>query len=109
MNKNAFGLFKSSTVSLDDMKVVIRRLTTSSSAVAPPGHIFSTTWQWYWKDEYGKWQSYDSASDGHLQSNTNSNVLEKKYLSGASLYNVLHIYSEKEKCLILVTNNYNYM
>ena len=62
--------------------VDIKRLSTTSSAVSPPGHVFSTSWLWYWKDEFDKWQSYDTAKDGHAVSDTDSKTLEKEYMSG---------------------------
>ena len=61
----------------------IRRLTTISSVEAPPGHIFSTKWRWYWEDENKKWQSYDTPDDGHAASTASSDVFEKNFVAGS--------------------------
>ena len=60
----------------------VRRLSTISSVVAAAGHVFSTRWQWYWKDENGKWQSYDTPGDGHAVNTTSSQCLERDYVAG---------------------------
>ena len=59
----------------------LRRLSTVSSAKAPPGHIYSTKWRWYWKDENNKWQSYDTPDDDHAASTASSDVFEKNFQS----------------------------
>ena len=60
----------------------VQRLSTVSSVVAAAGHVFSTRWQWYWKDENNKWQSYDTPGDGHAVNTTSSQCLERDYLAG---------------------------
>ena len=64
--------------------IKVRRLSTMSSVVAAAGHLFSTKWQWYWKDENDKWQSYDTPGDGHAVNTTSSQCLEKEFLAGKS-------------------------
>jgi len=63
-------------------KLSLRRVSTKSSEEAPPGHIYSTQWKWYWKDEYDRWQSYDSPDDGVAVNTTCSKSLEKDFLQG---------------------------
>ena len=60
----------------------VRRLSTISSVVAAAGHVFSTRWQWYWKDENGKWQSYDTTGDGHVVNTASSQCFERDYVAG---------------------------
>ena len=50
--------------------------------VAAAGHVFGTRWQWYWKDENDKWQSYDTPDDGHAVNTTSSQCLERDYVAG---------------------------
>ncbi|KAJ7379580.1 polymerase, member 12 [Desmophyllum pertusum] len=59
----------------------VRRLSTVSSVVAAAGHVFSTKWQWYWKDESDQWQSYDTPGDGHDVNTTSSQCLERDYVA----------------------------
>ncbi|XP_001633051.3 protein mono-ADP-ribosyltransferase PARP12 isoform X2 [Nematostella vectensis] len=66
----------------DVPKLELRRLSTASSVEAPPGHVYSTRWVWYWMDENGKWQSYDSPENGKAPSTTCSKALEKGFLAG---------------------------
>lgn len=60
----------------------VRRLSTISSVIAAAGHVFSTGWRWYWKDENGKWQLYDTSNDGHPVNTTNSQCFERDYVAG---------------------------
>lgn len=60
----------------------VRRLSTISSVIAAAGHVFSTRWLWYWKDENGKWQSYDTPGDGHAVNTTSSQCFERDYVAG---------------------------
>ena len=53
-----------------------------SSVIAAAGHVFSTRWQWYWKDENGKWQPYDTTDDGHAVNTTSSQCFERDYVAG---------------------------
>ncbi|KAK3706420.1 hypothetical protein QZH41_018634, partial [Actinostola sp. cb2023] len=66
----------------------LQRVTTQSSEEAPPGHIFSTHWIWYWKDENGDWQSYDSPGSGVEPSTTCSKSLEKDFLQGKESHSI---------------------
>ncbi|KAL7857936.1 hypothetical protein AOLI_G00180380, partial [Acnodon oligacanthus] len=56
----------------------VRRLSTVSSVVQP-NFILTTTWTWYWEDEYGNWIKYASASGGHNTASITSEELEQKY------------------------------
>lgn len=62
--------------------VKVRRLSTVSSVVAAAGHLFCTRWEWFWKDENNKWQSYDTPGDGHVVNTTSSECLERDYQAG---------------------------
>lgn len=62
----------------------VRRLSTISSVIAAAGHVFSTRWQWYWQDETGKWQSYDTPGDGHAVNTTSSRCFETDYVAGTT-------------------------
>ena len=64
----------------------VRRLSTISSVVAAAGHVFSTRWLWYWKDENGMWQSYDTSYDGHAVNTTSSQCFERDFVAG-KIYN----------------------
>lgn len=68
----------------------VRRLSTISSVVAAAGHVFSTRWQWYWKDENEKWQSYDTPGDGHAVNTTSSQCFERDYVAGKITDNKVH-------------------
>uniref|UniRef100_W5LGJ7 Si:ch73-252i11.1 n=1 Tax=Astyanax mexicanus TaxID=7994 RepID=W5LGJ7_ASTMX len=57
----------------------VRRLSTISSVVQPH-FILTTTWNWYWEDEFGDWIQYASASGGHNTASITSEDLEQKYL-----------------------------
>ena len=84
-----FPLHTAGNISTKKMK--IQRLSTVSSVTAPAGHVFSTRWQWYWKDENGKWQSYDTPDDGVAANTTSSQCLEREFLSGANIFNILRV------------------
>lgn len=43
------------TLGLDE----VRRLSTESSVLLP-GFVLTTSWIWYWKDEYNRWIQYAS-------------------------------------------------
>ena len=74
----------------------VRRLSTVSSVVAAAGHVFSTRWNWYWKDENNKWQSYDTPSDGHAVNTTSSQCLEREYVAGRDIYKEVMLLGTKE-------------
>ncbi|XP_072528750.1 protein mono-ADP-ribosyltransferase PARP12-like [Salminus brasiliensis] len=57
----------------------VRRLSTVSSVVQPH-FILTTTWTWYWEDEFGNWIQYASASGGHNTASITSEDLEQKYI-----------------------------
>ncbi|KAG9330437.1 hypothetical protein JZ751_025342, partial [Albula glossodonta] len=56
----------------------VRRLSTVSSVVQPT-FILTTTWAWYWEDEYGSWIQYASMGGGHRASSITSEDLEQRY------------------------------
>ena len=78
--------------------VKVRRLSTVSSVAAAAGHVFSTRWEWYWKDENNKWQSYDTPGDGHAVNTTSSQCLEREYLAGKVEVNDYMLYGSGRKC-----------
>ncbi|KAK1788767.1 hypothetical protein P4O66_002578 [Electrophorus voltai] len=57
----------------------VRRLSTVSSVVQP-NFILTTTWAWYWEDEYGNWIQYASSSASHNVASITSEDLERKFL-----------------------------
>ncbi|XP_076862539.1 protein mono-ADP-ribosyltransferase PARP12-like [Brachyhypopomus gauderio] len=61
----------------------VRRLSTVSSVVQPT-FILTTTWAWYWEDEYGNWIQYSSTSGSHRASSITNEDLEKKYLEDST-------------------------
>ncbi|XP_041111297.1 protein mono-ADP-ribosyltransferase PARP12 [Polyodon spathula] len=61
----------------------VRRLSTISS-VTRPDFILTTTWTWYWQDEFAQWMEYAASSDVHHASSVTSEDLEKKYLEDSS-------------------------
>ena len=77
--------------------VKVRRLSTVSSVAAAAGHVFSTRWEWYWKDENNKWQSYDTPGDGHAVNTTSSQCLEREYLAGKVEVNDYMLYGSGRK------------
>lgn len=48
--------FEDMTLGLDE----VRRLSTKSSALLPDFMLLTTSWIWYWKDEYNRWIQYAS-------------------------------------------------
>lgn len=36
----------------------VRRLSTASSVSKPPHFILTTEWNWYWKDDRGRWLEF---------------------------------------------------
>ncbi|XP_067283395.1 protein mono-ADP-ribosyltransferase PARP12-like isoform X2 [Pseudorasbora parva] len=56
----------------------VRRLSTISSVLLP-GFVFTTSWTWYWKDEYNRWIQYSSIAEMHRLSSVDSEQLEQKY------------------------------
>lgn len=61
----------------------VRRLSTVSS-VEQPTFILTTTWAWYWQDEYSNWIQYASANGGYNTASITSEELEQKYLQDDS-------------------------
>ncbi|XP_055494354.1 protein mono-ADP-ribosyltransferase PARP12-like [Leucoraja erinacea] len=59
----------------------VRRLSTASSVKKPPHYILTTTWLWFWKDEFGKWIEYGMQEEGHSAANITSTELEKAFLA----------------------------
>ncbi|CAB4013955.1 poly [ADP-ribose] polymerase 12-like [Paramuricea clavata] len=47
---------------LDVRILKVRRLSTVSSVLAASGHVFRTTWKWYWQDEDDQWHCYDNGN-----------------------------------------------
>ncbi|XP_035466930.1 protein mono-ADP-ribosyltransferase PARP12 isoform X2 [Scophthalmus maximus] len=58
----------------------VRRLSTCSSLVEP-SFILTTEWVWYWEDEFGNWKPYASATGGLGGADTDSAMLEEKFLA----------------------------
>ncbi|XP_060758870.1 uncharacterized protein LOC132869609 isoform X1 [Neoarius graeffei] len=56
----------------------VRRLSTVSSVIEP-NYILTTSWAWYWEDEYGNWIQYASSGGGHNAASISSEELEQKY------------------------------
>ncbi|XP_051544397.1 protein mono-ADP-ribosyltransferase PARP12-like isoform X1 [Myxocyprinus asiaticus] len=56
----------------------VRRLSTEPS-VLWPSFIHTTSWAWYWKDEYNHWILYASIKEMHRLSSVSSHDLEKEY------------------------------
>lgn len=48
--------FEEMTLGLDE----VRRLSTKSSALLPDFMPLTTSWTWYWRDEYNRWIQYAS-------------------------------------------------
>ncbi|KAL1778265.1 zinc finger protein CCCH-type antiviral protein 1 isoform X1 [Sigmodon hispidus] len=59
----------------------IRRLSTPSSAAQSANPVFSTTWLWYWKNEFDKYIQYGDKSNGQPSSNISSSYLESFFQS----------------------------
>ncbi|KAK9975488.1 hypothetical protein ABG768_020744 [Culter alburnus] len=66
--------FEEMTLGLDE----VRRLSTESSVLLP-GFVLTTSWIWYWKDEYNRWIQYASIAEMHRLSSVSSEQLEQKY------------------------------
>ncbi|KAJ8320143.1 hypothetical protein KUTeg_001730 [Tegillarca granosa] len=66
--------------SIIDDHIGVRRLSTKSYSKFPVGKPqgFGTQWRWYWKDDIGQWQPYET---DELQY-----TLERKYLDGQKTY-----------------------
>ena len=86
--------------------VKVRRLSTVSSVAAAAGHVFSTRWEWYWKDENNKWQSYDTPGDGHAVNTTSSQCLEREYLAGKVEVNDYMLYGSGRKCTLFTERSF---
>jgi hypothetical protein len=71
-----FDIFKYLLI-LDTQFLKVRRLSTVSSALAASGHVFRTTWKWYWQDEHDKWNCYDNG-----KASTTSEEIEQHFQSG---------------------------
>ncbi|XP_061085359.1 uncharacterized protein LOC133119013 isoform X2 [Conger conger] len=56
----------------------VRRLSTVSSLVQPT-FILTTTWAWFWQEEYNKWIQYSSSEGQHGLSSITSEDLERRY------------------------------
>ncbi|KAM9467840.1 protein mono-ADP-ribosyltransferase PARP12-like [Clarias gariepinus] len=57
---------------------VVRRLSTVSSVIQP-NYILTTSWAWYWEDEFGNWIQYALAAGGHNSASITSEDLEQKF------------------------------
>ncbi|XP_065129429.1 protein mono-ADP-ribosyltransferase PARP12-like [Paramisgurnus dabryanus] len=64
----------------------VRRLSTAPSVLFP-SFILTTTWVWYWRDEYNQWIQYASVKEMHRLSSVSSEDLEKKYQEYLQLKN----------------------
>ncbi|XDV24264.1 hypothetical protein PO909_028485 [Leuciscus waleckii] len=67
--------FEEMTLGLDE----VRRLSTKSSALLPDVMPLTTSWIWYWKDEYNRWIQYASIAEMHRLSSVSSEMLEQRY------------------------------
>ncbi|XP_073694372.1 protein mono-ADP-ribosyltransferase PARP12-like [Garra rufa] len=56
----------------------VRRLSTQSSVLLP-NFALTTSWSWYWKDDYNRWIQYASISEMHRLSSVSSEQLELRY------------------------------
>ncbi|KAH0510111.1 Zinc finger CCCH-type antiviral protein 1 [Microtus ochrogaster] len=59
----------------------IRRLSTPSFVAQSENSVFSTTWLWYWKNEFNRYVQYGDESHGHPRSNISSPYLESLFRS----------------------------
>ena len=61
-----------------DVRILqVRRRSTVSSVLAASGHVFRTTWKWYWQDEDDEWYCYDDS-----KANVTSEDIEQQFQSG---------------------------
>ncbi|XP_056604700.1 protein mono-ADP-ribosyltransferase PARP12-like [Triplophysa dalaica] len=66
--------FEDMTLGLDE----VRRLSTEPSVLFP-SFILTTTWIWYWRDQYDHWVQYSSLKEMHRLCTVCSDDLEKRY------------------------------
>ncbi|CAO2603220.1 Zinc finger CCCH-type antiviral protein 1 [Lemmus lemmus] len=59
----------------------IRRLSTPSFVAQSENSVFSTTWLWYWKNEFNRYVQYGDESKGHPRSNISPPYLESLFQS----------------------------
>uniref|UniRef100_A0A8C8TIR2 Zinc finger CCCH-type antiviral protein 1 n=1 Tax=Peromyscus maniculatus bairdii TaxID=230844 RepID=A0A8C8TIR2_PERMB len=60
---------------------LIRRLSTPSSVAPSAKSVFSTTWLWYWKNEFNQYVQYGEERKGQPSSNISSQYLESFFQS----------------------------
>ncbi|XP_052576855.1 zinc finger CCCH-type antiviral protein 1 [Peromyscus californicus insignis] len=60
---------------------LIRRLSTPSSVAQLAKSVFSTTWLWYWKNEFNQYVQYGEERIGQPSSNISSPYLESFFQS----------------------------
>ncbi|KAA0720848.1 Poly [ADP-ribose] polymerase 12 [Triplophysa tibetana] len=77
--------FEEMTLCLDE----VRRLSTEPSVLFP-SFILTTTWIWYWRDEYDHWIQYSSLKEMHRMCMVCSDELEKRYQEFLQLQNPSH-------------------
>ncbi|RXN08118.1 poly [ADP-ribose] polymerase 12-like protein [Labeo rohita] len=66
--------FEEMSLGLDE----VRRLSTQPSVLLP-GLALTTSWSWYWKDEYNRWIQYASIAEMHRLCSVSSEQLERRY------------------------------
>jgi hypothetical protein len=65
-------------IDIRDRFLQVRRLSTVSSVLAASGHVFRTTWKWYWQDEDDEWYCYDDS-----KADVTSEDIEQQFQSGS--------------------------
>ncbi len=77
----------------------VRRLSTVSSVLAASGHVFRTTWKWYWQDEHDQWHCYDSGN-----ADVSSEKIEQQFTSGINT--CIFIYGHfRDGCIVFSWEN----
>ena len=80
------------TSGLDVRILKVRRLSTVSSVLAASGHVFRTTWKWYWQDEDNQCHCYDdgkasvTSEDIEQQFQSVSGERKHKFTAGSHSY-----------------------
>ncbi|KAI7792032.1 hypothetical protein IRJ41_020261, partial [Triplophysa rosa] len=74
--------FEDMTLGLNE----VLRLSTEPSVLFP-SFIFTTTWIWYWRDQYDHWIQYASLKEMHRMCMVCSDELEKRYQESLQLQN----------------------